>query len=187
MDLRRASLLITTLLLAAGPAAGQGFQPMPSQGFGPPPGAVRPAAPNPFDAAPPQEPPCFKEFLELKAETEKRGKAVQVAGQRKVHPAEACKLFNSLMAAEVKFIKFVDENVKSCGIPPQVPVQLKENHTKVKQVRDRVCQIAQRPARPAGPSLSDALGTSHLPDSSNIKTGRGGGTFDTLTNTTPQR
>jgi hypothetical protein len=40
--------------------------------------------------------------------------------------------------------------------------------------------MAAQPQRPAGPSLSDALG-GPIPDSSNIKTGRG--TFDTLTGT----
>jgi hypothetical protein len=62
-----------------------------------------------------------------------------------------------------------------------VATQLKQGHAKVKEVRDRVCQAAAQPARPAGPSLSDALGTSRAPDSSNIRTGKGGGTFDTLT------
>lgn len=200
MLLRRCTLLITAFLLATVPAIGsawaQGFTPAPSQGFGTqsqgfgaPPAAAAPRGPNPFDnPQQQQEPPCFKEFTSLRMDAEKRGKALQAASQKKVPPAEACKLFNSLMTAEVKLIKFSEENVKSCGIPPQVPTQLKENHKKVQQIRDRVCQLAAAgPARPAGPSLSDALGTTKLPDSSNIKTGRGGGTFDTMTNTTPQR
>ena len=189
MLLRRCPLLITAFLLAiglsSGPAMAQGFTPAPSQGFGPPPQAA-PRGPSPFDAQP-GEPPCYKEFSALRGETEKRGKAIQAASQRKVQPQEACKLFNSLMAAEVKMIKFTEENSKSCGIPPNVTTQLKEGHGKVKAIRDRVCQAAAQPARPAGPSLSDALGTSQLPDTSNIKTGRGGGTFDTLTNTQPKR
>jgi hypothetical protein len=189
MRLRRRHLLITAVLLAAAPAAAQNtFQPVQSQGFGPAPsqgfGAPPARAPsNPFDAPPQQqqEPPCFKEFSALRAETEKRGKALQEAGKRKVPPQEACKMFNGLMAAEAKLIKFTDENSKWCGIPAQVSAQLKESHTRVKAVRDQVCSVAARPAAPAGPTLSDALGTSRLPDSSNIRTGRG--TFDTLTGT----
>jgi hypothetical protein len=178
--------LMMAMLLAAGPAAAQGFTPAPSQGFGTPAPSQGFGAP-PQAAAPPQEPPCLKEFSALRGEAEKRGKAIQAASQRKASAQEACKLFNSLMAAEVKLIKFSEENAKWCGIPPNVPAQLKENHQKVKGVRDKICQAAAQPARPAGPTLSDALGTSRLPDSSNIKTGRGGGTFDTLTNTSPQR
>ena len=46
---------------------------------------------------------------------------------------------------------------------------------------NRVCNAAgPGPAGPpAPPSLSDALGTSRIPDASNIRTGKGG-TFDTL-------
>lgn len=202
MKLRRRHLLTLALLLTATPAAAQSaFEPTPSRGFGtaaPAPGFGTPSpgfgAPpqaggfnDPAFGAPPaqqqhQEPPCFKEFSALRAETEKRGKAIQAAGKRKVTPQVACKLFNSLIAAEAKFIKFTEENIKACGIPPQVPAQIKEGHVKVVQIRDRVCQAAAAgPARPPGPSLSDALGTTRLPDSSNIKTGKGGGTFDTLT------
>ena len=173
-------LILTAVLLAGGPVLAQGFTPAPSQGFGPPPGAAAPARPNPFDNPPQQEPPCFKEFSALRTETEKRGQAIQAAGKKKVSPDVACKLFNSLLAAEVKMIKFTEENSKTCGIPPQVTTKLKEGHGKVKEVRDRVCQAAAAGPRPSGPTLSDALGTSRLPDSSNIKTGRGG-TFDTLT------
>ena len=163
-------LLLAALLLAAGPASAQGFQPAPSQGFG--------AHPQQR----PQEPPCFKDFIALRDEAQKHGKAVQAAGQRKVPPQEACRLFNNLVGAEVKLIKFIEENAKWCGIPAQVLTQMKEQHGKITQIRTRVCQVAAQPARPAGPSLSDALGTSRLPDSSNIRTGHGG-TFNTLTGT----
>ena len=198
--------ILMTCLLAAGPAMGpalgpalaQGFTPAPSQGFGAPPvsggfgapPATQPRAPNPFDNPPQQqqEPPCFKEFSALRGEAEKRGKAIQAASQRKAQPPEACKLFNLLVTAETKLIKYAEDKSASCGIPPQVASQLKENHGKIVGIRNRICQVAaQGPARPAGPSLSDALGTTRLPDSSNIKTGKGGGTFDTLTNTSPQK
>ena len=55
----------------------------------------------------------------------------------------------------------------------------KEAVAKVSEIRTKVCQAASAPAARA-PSLSDAL-TNPIPDSNNIKTGRG--TFDTLTGT----
>jgi hypothetical protein len=183
MRLRPCHLALAAILLAAAPAAAQGlqsFQPAPSQGFGPP-GQAQP------QQSQRQEPPCLKTFQALRMDAEKKGHAVQEAGKRKTTPQEACKLFNSLMAAEVKFIKYTEDNAQWCGIPPQVPAQLKEGHAKVKQIRDRVCQIAAQPGRAAGPSLSDALGTTRMPDSSNIRTGKGGGTFDTLTSTPPAK
>ena len=58
--------------------------------------------------------------------------------------------------------------------------QLKKGHAKTADIRTKVCQAAAAPPQPAAPSLSDAL-TAPVPDSNNIKTGRG--TFDTLTGT----
>ena len=49
---------------------------------------------------------------------------------------------------------------------------------KVAEIRTKVCQVAAAPQRQQGPSLSDAL-SAPVPDSNNIKTGRG--TYDTLT------
>ena len=76
--------------------------------------------------------------------------------------------------------KYAEDNSVWCGIPPQVVTGIKQAHVKTLEIRTRVCQAAAQPARPAGPSLSDAL-TAPVTDSSNIKTGRG--TFDTLTGT----
>jgi hypothetical protein len=56
--------------------------------------------------------------------------------------------------------------------------QIKASHVRTAELRTRICNAAaQAQIAPRGPSLSDALG-SPVPDSNNIKTGRG--TFDTL-------
>lgn len=164
MNLRRAIFIAALLLpFAAGTAAAQ-FQPMP--------------APQ----APPQqqEPPCIKEFMKLRDEAQKRGQALQAASQRKASPQEACQLFNAFSAAEIKLIKYATDNSVWCGIPPEILKSMKQGHAKTAEVRTRVCRAAAAPARPAAPSLSEALGTI-VPDADNIKTGRG--TFDTLTGT----
>ena len=61
---------------------------------------------------------------------------------------------------------------------------MKENHGKSQAVKQRVCQVAASgggaPAAPRGPSFSDALGTTRVPDANNVKSG-GAGTFDTMT------
>ena len=88
-----------------------------------------------------------------------------------------CPLFGALLAAQTKMLKYTNENGVWCGIPKNVAEQIKLAVTKVSEIRTKVCQAAANPAaRP--PSLSDAL-SSPIPDSNNIKTGRG--TFDTLT------
>jgi len=168
MLLRYSSLLIALLCLTA-PAVAQGFQ--PSQGF-------QPVAPQ---AAPAQQtPPCFNDFMALRQDAEKRGLAIKAAGERKATAQEACKLFNALVTAAHKMVKFVETNATWCGIPAQVLIQLKEQDKQANTARDRICQVASRgPAGPRAPTLSDALGTSITPDANTVRTGRG--TFDTLT------
>jgi hypothetical protein len=156
MRLRRALPIMCVIALFAESAQAQ---------FGPP-------------AAPQQEPPCVKDFTKLREDTEKKAAAIKAAGERKATPKEACQLFNAFVAAQSKMLKFATDNASWCGIPPQIAISLKEGIAKTSEVRTRVCQAAAAPARPAGPSLSDAL-SNPVPDSNNIRSGRG--TFDTLT------
>lgn len=155
MNLRRAIFALCLVPLYAGAASAQ------------------------FQAAPPaqqQEPPCVKEFFRLRDDAEKRGQAIKAANERKAPPSEACQLFGAFVAAQSKMLKYASENTVWCGIPPQVVDNLKQSVSRMSEVRNRICQAAASPAaRP--PSLSDAL-SSPIPDSNNIKTGRG--TYDTL-------
>ena len=129
-------------------------------------------------ASPQQAPPCIQEFVKLREDAEKKAAAIKTANERKAPPKEACQLFGALSAAQSKMLKFASENSTWCGIPPQIIEQIKVADAKIAEIRTKVCQAAAAPPRPQGPSLSDAL-TSPVPDSNNIKTGRG--TFDTLT------
>jgi hypothetical protein len=140
--------------------------------------------PTPVQAQAPaaQEPPCMKEFTVLRDETGKRAAAIRAASERKASPQEACGLFKNMVTAEAKFVKFAVDNGPWCGIPPEILKQLQDNHKQTLSVRTQVCKVAaQGPARPAGPSLSEALGAPST-SSSNVRTGHGG-TFDTLTGT----
>lgn len=133
--------------------------------------------------APPQQQDtrCVDQFMALRKVVEKHGGSIQAAGQRKQKPSpkEVCGLFNVFTAAEKKMYDYAAKNQASCGIPPQIIDNLKQARAKSDEIRTRVCQVAaQGPAQPRAPSLSDAL-TAPVPDSGNIKTGRG--TFDTLT------
>ncbi len=155
----------------------QAQQPQPQQ-------AAQPPGPDPWSKpAEQQMPPCLEEFIKLRKEVEKRGTVIQAAGQRKQKPSakEACGLFNAFTGAELKMIKYATANAAKCGIPAQIIDNMKQSHAKSDEVRARVCQAAAQgpaggPAKP--PSLSDAL-SAPVPDSANIKTGRG--TYDTLT------
>jgi hypothetical protein len=161
MNLRRALFIAACMIpVAATPAAAQ---------FGPPPQQQQ------------QAPPCLAEFTKLRDEAQKKAAAIKVASERKASAKEACALFTSFSTAEVKMIKYASDNAVWCGIPPQVLTGLKQGHAKTSEIRTKVCQAAAAgPAPPSAPSLSDAL-AAPVPDSNNIKTGRG--TFDTLTGT----
>lgn len=136
--------------------------------------------PPPQAGGPPDE--CMKKFMPLRQETERRGKLLQAAGQKKQKtPDEICKLLTSYGDAEVKMMKYVESNGSKCGIPPQIGDQLKASHKNTEAMQQKVCGFAQQAAQQKAasqPSLSDVLGSSAaLPEATPRK---GGSTFDTL-------
>ena len=134
-----------------------------------------------FQSAPPQQQdsPCVQEFFKLREDAEKKAAAIRAASERKAQPKEVCQLFNVFVASQAKMLKYTNENNVWCGIPAQVAESLKQGLAKTTEIRTNVCRAAAAPPpQQQGPSLSDAL-SNPVPDSNNIKTGRG--TFDTLT------
>ncbi len=152
-----------------------------SSGAPPVGGFSQPAAP-PQQAGPPGGDDCMKGFLPLRQDAEKRGAAIKAAGERHAPPDEACKLIGGFAQAEIKMIKYVETNSQKCGIPPAIAEQLKTGHKNTEQMQKKVCQVAQQQQQrgPAGPSLSDVLGSSTaMPEATTAKRS-GGSTFDTL-------
>ena len=170
-----------------GPSLGNA--PMPSSGFGPAPASFPgPGAPmgnSPFAAPPTQAGPpdnCMKEFLPLRQEAEKRGQALRGASEKHQGPDVACKLINSFIQAEIKMIKYVETNSARCGIPPQISEQLKKGHKGSEAMQERICTAAanMKNQAPAGPSLSDVLGSAAALPEPTVAKKSGGSTFDTL-------
>lgn len=130
------------------------------------------------------EPPadCMKTFMPLREETEKRAKLIKAASDRKAPPEEACKLLINFAGAEGKLLKFIETNSRRCGIPPQVGQQLKGGFTNTEKMKNMVCKVAEMRAKggggPPAPSLSEALGSTTIPQAQT--TTSGGATFDTL-------
>lgn len=140
----------------------------------------RPPAPPQGGVAAPSE-ACMKAFVPLREEAEKRGKLIKAASERRAPPDEACKLIKSFGQAEIKMISYVETNSAKCGIPPQIADQLKNGHKNTDKMLKQVCAAAQQAQQrgPAGPSLSEVLGSSAaLPEATVTK--KGGSTFDTL-------
>lgn len=157
-----------------------GPSPFPSNGAPPVAGGAFGA---PQGGPPPGGEECMKEFMPLRKEAERRGKMIKAASDRRAPAAEACKLIGNFSQAEVKMIKYVQSNHQRCGIPPQVTEQLKDGHKNTEKMMKQVCnaaqQQAQQPRGPAGPSLSDVLGSS-ASVSAPTPGRKGGSTFDTL-------
>jgi hypothetical protein len=163
------------------PAPWPGQAPQGAQGLQGLPGMQGPQqGPSPQQQQ--QQQACVEEFGKLRDVAQKRAMAIRTASARKAQAKEACGLFNAFSDAEVKMIKFAGSNANKCGIPPEIVKTLTQNHVKTGEIRARVCQAAAGPMPSAAPSLSDAL-SAPVPDASNIKTGRGTGTYDTLTGT----
>ena len=156
------------------PFPSSGAAPVTGTQFERPPAGPGPQAGGPQDA-------CMKSFIPLREEAEKRGKLIKAASDRHAPPAEACKLISNFGQAELKMIKYIETNSAKCGIPPQIGDQLKAVHKNTEAMQKKVCDVAQQAQTrgPAGPSLSEVLGSSAaLPEATPTK--KGGSTFDTL-------
>jgi len=134
----------------------------------------------PFGAPQQGPPPACQQLIAYRDDTQKHGQALQAAGKKKAPPEEVCKLFKAFLASESKMIKGLEEMSATCGVPGEVITQLRTNHSKASQVGKQVCDAAAQGPRQAGPTLSDALGsTPMVPDAATAsKSGRG--TFETL-------
>jgi hypothetical protein len=123
---------------------------------------------------------CLAKFAPMRVEAEKRAKQVQAASERKAPPQEACNLIKAYVQAEARLVSYVTTKQTACGIPPDIPKQLKTNQARSQQMQKVVCQAAAQPQgrAAAAPSLSEVLGSpGAAPD---VRTVRGGSTFDTI-------
>jgi hypothetical protein len=139
-------------------------------------------APPQQQAGPPGSEECMNGFLPLRQDAEKRGAMIKNASERHAPPDEACKLIGVFAKSELKMISYVETHQQKCGIPPQVSEQLKAGHKNTEKMLKSVCDAAKQMATrgPAGPTLSDVLGSSAaLPEAAAAKKS-GGTTFDTL-------
>jgi hypothetical protein len=163
---------------ASAPWPGERGSPMPAPGMSP---MGAPPQASPFGGGG-NVPPCMAEFGKLRDDVEKKGQAAKAAGQRKATREEMCKYITTYSAAELKWVKYTESNVQTCGIPVQIVQQLKQVHSNTEQTKEKICAAA--PAA-APPSLHDALGTDRLPTPDTTKSGSG--TLDTLTGSALRR
>jgi hypothetical protein len=163
-----------------GAIAAPGPMPMPMSPMAAP--AIG-AAPFGAPAAPPQggTSPCLPEFLKLREDVEKKGQAARLASEHKATREEMCKYITVYSAAELKWVKYAENGVATCGVPASVAQELKTIHGHTEETKAKICAVGAVGVvgTPAPPSLSDALGTTRLPARATTKSGTG--TLDTLT------
>jgi hypothetical protein len=135
--------LLVIILVSAPLAAGAQFGGMPGLPGGPP-GQV------PGLGSPPGSPRVCQELSELRDQTQKHGLAIQKANERKATVQDACKLFKTFLAAETQFIRGLEDNSRTCGVPPDAIKQAREGHAKASQVGKQVCDAAAQGPRPGG-------------------------------------
>ena len=148
--------------------------PHPAEPFGGAPPPAQGLGASPFGAPQAQQqqqvPPCLVQFFKLRDDAQKKAHAIQNASQHKATPKEACHLFTVFSAAEAKMLKYAVDNKASCRVPDEVITQIKTGHNRTSELRTKICKVAEAPPRPAGPTLSDALGAP-VPIANNIKSG----------------
>ena len=71
---------------------------------------------------------CVAEFIPLREEAERRGRLIKAAGDRHARLDEACRLFASFSAAEIRMIEYVEPHAASCGFPAEIAEKLKASH-----------------------------------------------------------
>ena len=166
--------------------------PAPPPGVGaPPPMAAPPGGPGgprgPGGPPRPEDDPCFRDFVSLKTEAEKRGGMFKAASERKAPRTEFCALFRNFAGAQAKMVAFVTEKQAACRIPDDAIKNMKAGYDHTVKIRDQACAAGPVGAAPGGPppgpKLSDELGVGNI-----ARPGAGGrGTFDTLSGNALQR
>jgi hypothetical protein len=130
-------------------------------------------------------PPCVTEFSKMREDVQKKGIAAKQASEKHVTREELCKLITVYSSAEGQWLKFAEKGVSACGIPVEIVTQLKQVHGRTDMAREKICAAGPATAAIAGPSLSEALGTSR--PTLETKRAAGSNMFDTLTGNAIQK
>ena len=111
-------------------------------------------------ARPPARPPACQQLLTLRDESEKHSRATWAAKERKTSVKEACRLYKSILYTEIKFIRSLEDNGSTCGVPREWLKEAKERHAKASQIGRLVCEAA---ALDPSPIPWDALELGQVP------------------------
>ncbi len=125
-----------------------------------------PGTPGTDGSVPLPQPAC-QQVLALRDETQKSVAAIRAfadkasAEHKPIDPVESCKLFETFLASDSKYIQGMQTDAQTCGISPTIITQAQEKHITTIEISKQVCAAAQHlrpigPARPADP-IRDTL------------------------------
>jgi len=87
------------------------------------------------------QPPCMAEFVKLREDVQKKGLAAKAAGARKVSREEMCQYITAYYSAYLKWVRFTELKLTSCGIPVNVLQELKQLLDPTDQTRNKICGL----------------------------------------------
>jgi hypothetical protein len=153
MTVSRVLSLAVLTAVSSIPAANAQFGAVPwvpgMPGMGDSPGTGGPG----FGTSPAGPPPACQQVMAMRDETQKNASAIRAftekanAGHKPPDPVETCKLFNVYLASESRFIKGLQMNAETCGVPAEIIKQVQEGYRKASGIGKQVCQAAE-----AGPT-----------------------------------
>jgi hypothetical protein len=82
---------------------------------------------------------CQYDLASIRQELEKQAKAATTGSETKATREEKCKLVTAYANAEANWIKYVDDNMVTCGIPTQAVEQLRSAHTRTLDTAKKLC------------------------------------------------
>jgi hypothetical protein len=97
-----------------------------------------PQAPGPPDAKAVRE-LCVAEFVQLRSQVEKTGRAAKAGSDQRVSREELCRLVVAHAAVQTRWAGYAEKNVATCGIGEEIVVQLKSVQAQTSKILMRLC------------------------------------------------
>jgi hypothetical protein len=87
---------------------------------------------------------CMQGFAALREEAEVRSRLIKEASDRRAPADEACRLIGDFGQAEIRMIKYIENNSAKCAIAPHAAERFRASHNNTEKMQRQVCAIAQQ-------------------------------------------
>jgi len=87
---------------------------------------------------------CMKGFAALREEAELLSRLIKEASDRRAPADEACRLIDNFGQAEIRMIKYIENNSAKCAAAPHAAERFRASHNNTEKMHRQVCAIAQQ-------------------------------------------